>query len=93
MIAPIHYRRATVRPFFTPPEVRRFREGVSVQRIFMHVVDNLDQAPHSPGPVGLILYLYSSRWITMRPVATEVPSGFREFVYSDTYGTLTLQGP
>jgi hypothetical protein len=29
----------------------------------------------------------------MRPVATEVPSGFREFIYSDTYGTPTLQAP
>jgi len=27
----------------------------------------------------------------MRPVATSVPPSFREFVYSDTYGTPALQ--
>jgi hypothetical protein len=48
-------------------------------RIFMQRVDNLDQAPLRPGPENLIQHLYSPKRITMRPVATSVPSSFREF--------------
>jgi hypothetical protein len=59
--------------------------------IFIRVVDNPDQAPLRPGPRDPSPSRYSRTWITIRPVATMMRSGFREGGLSETRACWVLQ--